>query len=164
MHNLLPVHVSEIISTIHIPLQHGHVTIVSVYAPTLDLDIDVKESFYASRRTILSAVPLHDKLLLMGDFNARLGKDHQLWHGVIGKQGVGNCNPNGLLLFGLCAKFHLCITNTIFRLRTRDETLWMHPRSHQWHLIEYAITRKKDLDMALITKALKGADDCWTDH
>ena len=164
MHNLLPVHVSERITTLRIPLQHGHVTIVSVYAPTLDSEVDVKESFYASLRTTLSAVPLHDKLLLMGDFNARVGKDHQLWHGVIGNQGIGSCNANGLLLLGLCAEFNLCITNTIFRLRTRDKTSWMHPRSRQWHLIDYVITRRKDLGMVLITKALRGADDCWTDH
>lgn len=46
--NLLPV---------RIPLQHGHVTIISVDAPTLDADDDVKESFYGSLRTVLSAVP-----------------------------------------------------------------------------------------------------------
>ena len=37
MHNLLPVHVSERITTLRIPLQHGHVTIISVYAPIFGL-------------------------------------------------------------------------------------------------------------------------------
>lgn len=109
-------------------------------------------------------MPLQDKLLLMGDFNARVGKDHQFWHRIVGNQGIGSCSANGLLLLGLCAECNLCITNTIFRLRTRDKTSWMHLCSRQWHLIDYVITRRKDLSMVLITKALRGADDCWTDH
>lgn len=100
-------------------------------------------------------MPLQDKLLLMGDFNVRVGKDHQFWHRIVGNQGIGSCNANGLLLLGLCAECNLCITNTIFRLRTRDKTTWMHLCSRQWHLIDYVITRRK---------ALRGADDCWTDH
>lgn len=143
MYNLLPMHISERITTLRIPLQHGHVTSVSVHAPTLDSDVDVKAIFYASFWTTLSAVTLHDKLLLMGDFNARLGKDHQLQHGVIGNRGTGSCNTNSLLLLGLCAEFNLCITNAIFRLRTRDKTSRMHPRSRLWHLNNYVITRKK---------------------
>lgn len=100
----------------------------------------------------------------MGDFNARVGKDHQLWHCIVGNQGISSCNANGLLLLGLCAECNLCITNTIFRLRIREKTSWMHLCSHQWHLIDYVITRRKDLSLVLITKALRGADDCWTDH
>ncbi|KAL8577838.1 hypothetical protein ACOMHN_054588 [Nucella lapillus] len=39
----------------------------------------------------------------------------------------------------------------------------MHPRSKLWHLIDYAITRKRDMQDLRVTKAMCGAD-CWTDH
>lgn len=163
-HHLLPEHVNERISTLRMPLLHGFVTIISVYAPTLTSDDDMKESFYASLRSTLSSVHPQDKLLLLGDLNARVGKDHELWKEIIGRHGVGNCNSNGILLLGLCAEFNLIITNTTFRLRTRDKTSWMHPRSRHWHLIDYAITRQEHQAMVMVTKALRGADDCWTDH
>jgi len=51
---------------------------------------------------LISTVPQSDKLLLIGDINARLGKDHQAWEGAIGPQGVGKCNNNGLLLLRTC--------------------------------------------------------------
>ena len=58
---------------------------------------EVKDRFYDDLDSVISAAPRTDKLL--GDFNARVGTDHQTWEGVIGSEGVGKCNSNGLLLF-----------------------------------------------------------------
>ena len=76
-----------------------------------------------------------DKLILLGDL-ARVGTDHQTWEGVIGPEGVGKCNSNGLLLLRKCAEHNLLITNTVFRLPNRNNTSLMHPGSKLWYLIE----------------------------
>ena len=39
----------------------------------------------------------------------------------------------------------------------------MHPRSKQWHLLDYIIVRQRDRQDVRITKAMCGAE-CWTDH
>ena len=72
---------------------------------------------------------------------------------------------NGLLLLQTCrpTAHELVITNTLFRLQTRNKTAWMHPRSKHWHLIDYVITRKKDASDVRVTKSMCGTD-CWTDH
>ena len=54
-----------------------------------------KESFYAELGQVMSSIPRHDKILLIRDFNARVGKDANLWGGVIGREGIGKCNSNG---------------------------------------------------------------------
>ena len=54
--------------------------------------------------SVISAAPRTDKLILLKDFNARVGTDHQTWEGVIGSEGVGKCNSNGLLLLRKCAE------------------------------------------------------------
>ena len=38
------------------------------------------------------------KIILQGDFNARLSRNYDIWHGVIGHHGVGNMNSSGLRL------------------------------------------------------------------
>ena len=43
------------------------------------------------------------------------------------------------------------------------KTTWKHPRSCQWHLLDYVLVRKADRrDVALI-RAMRGAE-CETDH
>ncbi|KAL2090150.1 hypothetical protein ACEWY4_014838 [Coilia grayii] len=160
-----PVGINERLMTLRLRLSNNQLTtVVSAYAPTLDSQDEDKETFYAALDQVLSNIPKEDKILLLGDFNARVGKDHQLWSGTLGKEGVGNVNSNGTLLLSKCAEHELIITNTLFRQRNRFKTSWMHPRSKCWHLIDYVIVRARDRKDVNITRAMTCADDCWTDH
>ena len=113
-------------------------------------------------RQLLSGVHKDDKILLMGDFNARVGIDHDISN-CLGRNGVGNQNTNGLHLLQLCTEFNLAIGNTIFRQKNEYKETWMHPRSKHWHLIDYIITRKRDLQDLNAVKVMRGAE-CWADH
>ena len=57
-----------------------------------------KEAFYNQLTGVLSGMPLTDKLLLIGDLNARIGRENDKWPLVMGKHGIGKCNSNGELL------------------------------------------------------------------
>ena len=157
--------VNDRLMTMRLPLSHGQkfATLVSCYAPTMTNPDEVKDKFYEDLNAVIASVPNADKLIILGDFNARVGRDSTTWEGVIGKHGTGNCNSNGLLLLQTCAEHELLITNTIFHLPTRNRTSWMHPRSKHWHLIDYIIVRKRDRQDVRVTKTMCGAE-CWTDH
>ena len=124
---------------------------------------ETKDRFYEELNSPVSSIPKFDKLIILGDFNARVGADYHVWSGVIGKHGIGKCNSNGLHLLRSCASHDLTITNTMFRLPTRNKTSWMHRRSKHWHLIDYVTTRTKYMQDVRLTKAMCGAD-CRTDH
>ena len=89
-----------------------HLTIVCSYAPTLVVDDTTKNQFYDLLDHTIREVPRSDRLIVLVDFNARVGRNYWLWKGLLGRHGVGRCNPNGLQLLTFCSEHHLTITNT----------------------------------------------------
>ena len=160
----LPKGISDCIMTLRLsPASKTHLTLISVYAPTMTHSDEEREAFYSCLREAIHSVPSKDKLLLLGDFNARVGRNKHAWPGVLGSHGHGKENSNGLLLLSLCAEENLVITNTVFKHKDVHKVTWMHPRSKHWHMLDYIITRHQDLSEILDTRAMRGAD-CWTDH
>nr|VZI51298.1 unnamed protein product [Spirometra erinaceieuropaei] len=52
------------------------VTIISVYALLMTNPDAAKDKFYEDLRALLAIAPKADKLIVLGDFNARVGTDH----------------------------------------------------------------------------------------
>ena len=126
----LPVGITERLLTLRLKLADScHATLISAYVPTLDATVETKEGFYTSLDSILESIPTNDQVFLLGNFNARVGKDVDLWDGVTGRHGVGNINDNGVLLLSKCAEHELLIMNTTFPMKDKFKTSWMHPRS-----------------------------------
>nr|VZI50831.1 unnamed protein product [Spirometra erinaceieuropaei] len=138
-------------------------TIISAYAPTMTNPDAVRNKFYEDLHALLATVSKADKLIVLGDFNARVGTDHTAWRGVLGPHGLRGSNDNCLLLLRTCAEHRLILTNTFFCLPEREKATWRHPRSRQWHLLDYVLVRRRDQRDVLVTKAIAGADG-WTDH
>ena len=150
--------------TLRLPLaKNRFATFVSVYSPSLDSSDDVKDRFYDTYYSTLRRISQDDKILLLGDFNARVGRNHDIWYGVIGHHGEANMNSICLRLLSLCSELGLAITSTFFQLRDMHMTSWMHPSSKHWHLIDYVIVRCLDMNKVQITRAMRGAE-CSTDH
>ena len=143
--------------------QNRYITLINVYAPTMTHPEEEKEAFYAQLRSIVAGVPSGDRLIILGDFNARVGDDSDTWNPAIGKFGKGNQNYNGLLLACLCTEMELAITNTYFHHPDKHFFSWTHPRSKRSHLLDYVITRRRDLKDIKDTRVMRGPD-CDTDH
>ena len=118
-----PIVIDERLMTLRLPIAKSHFpTFVSVYSPTLGSSDDVKDRFYYSMYSTLRRISQDDKVILLGDFNSRVGRNHDIWHGVIGHHGVGNMNSSGLRLLSLCSELGLAIINTFFQLRDMHNT------------------------------------------
>ena len=155
---VLPVGINERLMKLCIPLSRiRYLTTNSAYVPTLTSPDDAKEQFYEQFDQVIKSTPPSDKLVILGDFNARVGRDYSSWEGVLGRHGVGKINDNGLLLFRKCAEHNLCITNTLFRMADKYKTTWMHLRSKHWHLIDFIIVRWGIRDIR-VTRAMRGVE------
>ncbi len=159
-----PVGISERLMTLRIPLaKKRYATLLSAYAPMLLSENEAKGCFYQALDEALCQIPKSDKILLLGDFNARVGQNNRIWSGVLGRHGIGRVNANGMRLLTLCSEHNLNITNTIFQQKAKYKTSWMHPRSKHWHMIDFIIVRCNDIKDVLITRAMRSAE-CWTDY
>ena len=70
-----------------VPIEKGrYLTLVNVYAPTMTYSVEEKETFYQELTHTVLGVPREDKLLILGDFNARVGMDWDTYRGIIGPQ------------------------------------------------------------------------------
>ena len=155
---------SNRIIAMRLPLwNQQYATLFSVYSPTLKAEPAEKDRFYSDLRSLIQSTPADDKVVILGDFNARVGQDSETWKGVLGKHGVGNCNENGRLLLEFCAEKQFTITNTIFQQKNSLKTTWMHPRSKNWHLIDYVLVRQRDIQDVCHTRVMPSAE-CYTDH
>ena len=90
----------------------GKVTIVSAYAPTLYSSQELKDEFYDALHKVIQTTPRHEQIILLGDFNARVGADYNNWSSCLGRFGVGKINENGQRLLELCSYNNQCVTNT----------------------------------------------------
>ncbi|BHF82815.1 hypothetical protein SprV_0802595400 [Sparganum proliferum] len=150
--------------SLRLPLWEGEfATTISAYAPPMSSPDAARDKFYEDLHALLVTVSKADKLIVLGDFNARVGTDHTAWRGVLGPHGLRGSNDNGLLLLLTCAEHRLILTNTFFCLPERGKATWRHPRSRQWHLLDYILVRRRVQRDVLVTKAIAGADG-WTNH
>ncbi|BHF78099.1 hypothetical protein SprV_0602120900 [Sparganum proliferum] len=160
----LPQGINDRLMSLRLPLWGGKfATIISAYAPPMTRPDAAKDKFYEDLHALLATVSKADKLVVLGDFNARIGTEYTAWRGVLGPHGLRGSNDNGLLLLRTCAEHRLILTNTFFCLSEREKATWRHPRSRQWHLLDYVLVRRRDQRDVLVTKAIAGADG-WTDH
>nr|XP_054768285.1 uncharacterized protein LOC129275831 [Lytechinus pictus] len=149
----LPTGHSDRIMSMRLPLKNKQHATLLVCMLRLFKPILQKRHVLLELRRLLQSTPADDKLLILGDFNARVGQDDVAWKGVLGRHGVGKCNDNGRLLLELCMEQQLVITNTVFQQKDSLKTTWMHPRSKHWHLIDYVLVRGRDLNDILHTRS-----------
>eukprot|EP00731_Ephydatia_muelleri_P010011 Em0005g597a len=108
-------------------------------------------------------VPSSDLLVLLGDFNARVGCDWMIWEGVVGREGIDETNTNGYMLLEFCARNSLCVTNTFFCHKTWHKGTWMHPSFQNASYDRLVITRQKDRYLMQDTRVYHSVD-VWSDH
>ena len=142
------------------------VTIVCGYAPTARGPSCVKSMFLEELQNTLDAVPENDILLLLGDFNARIGvrdSDDGLWSNVIGGHGLEERNLAGEEFLQVCELNQLLIMNTWFQKKQIHYGTWMHPATKLCHMIDFIVMRQSQRMCCIDVQVMRGAN-CWTDH
>jgi exonuclease III len=106
--------VSSRIMTARFNSKGRKVNIIQCYAPTNDADEETKETFYNELQTVVDEIPKRDIKILMGDMNAKIGKDNTGKDLTMGTQALGDMNENGEMFSDFCAFNDLVIGGPVF--------------------------------------------------
>ena len=141
-------------------------TVVSAYAPTAKAPPNVKDKFFEELQDTLDGVPTDDILILLGDFNVRVGRrveSNDVWKAVRVRHGIGICNEVGEHFLEFCSTNNLTIMNTWFKKPEAHLATWMHPATKQMHMIDYIMMRSDQRQLCRDVTVCRSTC-CWTDH
>ncbi|XP_068082527.1 cation-independent mannose-6-phosphate receptor [Anabrus simplex] len=96
------------------PTTDYNCSVIQIYAPTTEAEEEDIDQFYEDLRELLQLTPKKDIILIIGDWNAKVG--NQTADGVIGKFGLGITNEAGQRLLEFCQDNSLVITNILCQL------------------------------------------------
>ena len=94
-----------------------NITVIQDYAPTSNAKEAEVERFYAHLQILQEQTPKKDVLLIIGDWNAKVGS--QETPGVTGKFGLEVQNEAGQRLIEFCQENTPAIANTLFQQHKR---------------------------------------------
>lgn len=72
-----------------------NISMINVYAPTEDKDDNLKDEFYNKLERVLDALPSNDVKIILGDLNAKVGKQEE-FRSIVGRHSLHDIsNDNG---------------------------------------------------------------------
>ena len=101
-----------------------NITVIQVYAPASNTEETEVEWFYEDLQDLLELTPKKDVLVIIGDWNAKVGSQETR---VTGKFGLGMRNEAGQRLIEFCQENALVMANTLFKQQKRRLYTWTSP-------------------------------------
>jgi len=91
-----------------------NIPLINIYAPAEDKEEDIKEQFYEELQRTLDRVPKHDVTIILGDMNAKLGKE-EVFSQVVGRHTLHITNENGEMVENYAISNDMFLVSTNFQ-------------------------------------------------
>ena len=147
--------INERLCKIRIKSKYHNLTLINMYAPTEDKTDAEKEKFYDDLQTIIDRTLKSDTVIVLGDANAKLGKE-DLYTEVSGKHTLHELsNSNGEVLLEFALGNNLKVMSTQFQHKIHKGT-WLAPDQMTLNQTDHVLINSEKKDLIEDVRTLRG--------
>jgi endonuclease/exonuclease/phosphatase family metal-dependent hydrolase len=155
--------VSDRISYIILRDRRCHIIVLNVHTPTRDKTDDVKDSFYGELERVFDKFPKYHMKILLGDFNAKVGRE-DIFKLTVGNESLHEIsNDNGVRLVNFATSKNLRIKNMMFPHRNIHKHTCTSPDGKTHNQIYRILVDRRRHSNVLDVRSFRAAD-CDSDH
>jgi len=132
--------------------------LINCYAPTEDKADDIKEKFYDELETVVNNLPTHSLKMIVGDFNAKIGREN-IYRPIKGPDSLHEIsNDNGTRLIHFATSQDLTISSTYFPRKDIHKYTWVSPNGRVHNQIDHILINKRHASCIRKVRTFRGAD------
>ena len=133
-------------------------SLINIHAPTNDSEEEAKDEFYEQLERAYSACPKNDVKLVMGDANAKVGRE-TVYQPTIGRYSLhDSTNENGLRLIDFAAGRQMAIKSTYFMHKRIHLETWHSPDGRTCNQIDHCLIDGRHFSDVIDVRARRGAN------
>ena len=134
-----------------------------MHAPSEEKSDESKDSFYEELEQVFDQFPRYHMKILLGDFNAKVGREN-IFKPTIGNESLHqDSNDNGVRIVNFATSKNLVIKSTMFPHRDIHKYTWTSPDGITHNQIDHILIDRRRHSNILDVRSFRGAD-CDTDH
>nr|XP_042906426.1 uncharacterized protein LOC122270970 [Parasteatoda tepidariorum] len=138
--------------------KHYNTTLICAHAPTEEKDASEKDIFYDLLMRSINSCPAQDMKIVIGDFNAKIGKEQHLRYHAGAESLHYYTSENGQRLFDLAVSENLFISSTAFPHKEVHKHTWRSPDGSTHNQIDHLLVDKRHRSNVLDVRSCRGAN------
>ncbi|PNF21381.1 hypothetical protein B7P43_G15471 [Cryptotermes secundus] len=155
--------VSDRISYITLRGRWCDIIILNVHAITEDKIDGIDDRFYGELEYVFDKFPKYPMKILLGDFNAKVGRE-DIFRPTIGNENLHEINnDNGVRVVNFPTSKNLTVKSTMFPYRNIHKFTWTSSDGKIHYQIDHTLIDRRWHSSVLDVRSFRAAD-CDTDH
>lgn len=150
--------ISDKLCYLTIDIKNTKMTVVNLHAPTEEKEEEQKDTFYEELENVLDKLPRNNIQIVIGDVNAKIGKEDMFKSITGGESKHQESNDNGLRLINFAIERNMKIMSTHFKRREIYKGTWIIPGTNQANQIDHVLIQEKYARLINNVRTYRGAD------
>lgn len=131
--------IDERMCTLRIRGKFFNYTLINVHAPTEEKQFEDKDIFYEKLVRVYDEAPNHDIKIILGDLNAKIGREH-IYRPTIGKYSLHEIsNDNGSRVIDFASSRNMVVSSTYFEHKNIHKATWLSPDGRTKNQIDHVL-------------------------